>query len=665
MAEAEVYLVEIDRQRWPVVKFPKELLKPEDKATQTGNYKVAVLPVEKNELSVFKNSIFAGIILTLSRRWVDPYQLVLADTGDIYVLSGVAYRKGRQDLQHACEQVVEHDKTNYWIEQYRSHQLALQNQHRSISPQLRVEGKPMSTEAELEMAIRLSKEEYRRQTSNDQANAGPSGTKRTRSPSLDTDPDDDLYSSPSFAKKSRQDNRSASTRSSESSVILKDDSQSSESSLNMEKTPSPGEVRRLRDKFLMPQFTNPQQNKGDSANSISRSDVITEIPSSSMTGFPPSNKSSGLLDTLVNSTRFDSQFDEHQDATVETADDSLEASMKKMPEYSGSGSLSGIEHSAGAWTVAQDAELLRLKERTNPVPTFHQITQCIKAKFPGGACFSNRSAEHRYRRMIGPDPRTSRGDVSTNGLQARKIALAFLDQRRHGQAIALDRQNHKYTKAEDLELARLKEVEMPKAKWSEITEVFNRRFDFASRSKALSTSALYSRYSHPPSKSGQEEDQSGDSDSDSEAEEVKEDWMEGLSVPSSSTPWTTMEDAELIQMRERTEPRPSWQETVDALNRKFHGKAPDDPTRHFNNTRQRWRTIGGDKLSKSGLALRKEAFVLLGNADIMFSKSSPSSFSTEEDIELVKLRDKDMPDSLWVEIAEMFNSRMHVRPRYQ
>lgn len=53
MEETNVYLIEIERQRWPVVKFSKSLLKPEDMATRTGNYKIAVLPIERNELLVF------------------------------------------------------------------------------------------------------------------------------------------------------------------------------------------------------------------------------------------------------------------------------------------------------------------------------------------------------------------------------------------------------------------------------------------------------------------------------------------------------------------------------------------------------------------------------------------------------------------------------------
>lgn len=60
MPEAKVYIVELNGQKWPVVKFPKLLLKPEDISTRTEDYKKAVLPVEKNELSVFTLKRFYG-----------------------------------------------------------------------------------------------------------------------------------------------------------------------------------------------------------------------------------------------------------------------------------------------------------------------------------------------------------------------------------------------------------------------------------------------------------------------------------------------------------------------------------------------------------------------------------------------------------------------------
>lgn len=610
-------------------------------------------------------------VLTLFRLWIDPCELVLVDTGDIFDLCGIAYRNSNQELQHACEQVVEHDNMSYWIQQYRSHQLLLQKSREEFdSPQVHAKCRPAGEEAELEetdaekaelqAVIQLSKEEYERKISNDQAIAGPGGTKRTRSLTADTNPHDDLCSLPSSAKRSRNDSKTSSTSSSKSSGTLKEDSQFSKSSLDMEKTPSLAEVRRLRGMVFIPQFTAPSQNTDGQEDTKNREAGRIQPSSSSASSFSSAVKPRRFLD-MVDSAKSDEQK-EKPDST-----------RKRLTEYARSGSLLGMDSAAGAWTVEQDAELIRLKERVTPAPSWLQIVDILRARFPGVAHFKRMTSSQprtHYERMIREGATASQGNVSLNGLLARKAALAFLDKEDSEQSQSpKNRSYHKYTKEEDLEIIRLKEVAMPSKSWADIADTYDKKFGVFLHSNNRGQ-LLRARYSKLKPKSGQcEEDPPTDTDTDSEeseAEEVREDWMAGSSTHSSMTPWTKSEDAELIHLRERTEPRPSWQETVDALNRKFYEKASGDPPRNYNNTRQRWRQMSGDKnCSKAGLALRKEALALLSDTDITFTKSSPSSFSAEEDIELVKLRDEEMPGSAWVEITEMFNSRMHVKPGYQ
>lgn len=607
-------------------------------------------------------------ILTLIRCWVDPYKLVPADTGVIFDLCGMAKRNGNYDLQRACEQVVEYDAVEYWIEQYKSYQFALQVKAGLHSPRGGEETKSANEDPELERAIRLSKEDYQRETSNDQATAGPSGIKRTRSPTPETDPDDDLYSWPSSAKKSRKDDKTSSTSSSESSVTLKADSRSSKLSLNMEDTPSPAEVRRLRDKGFMTEFTISEQKKDNSEKSVGRPDVIAKAPSNSMADISPSNKSRGFLDTLVDFTRFSRNEDEHGSPTIEVADEILDLDKKRAPEYSGSGSLSGTDFPAENWTVAQDAELIRLRERTQPTPSWLQTNDILKRRFSDDIMFKrmNQSLPKiHYQRMTKEGAITGNVGVSVNGFRARKAALAFLDRKESDQVyVSKSKGCHRYTKEEDLEICRLKKYVMPNRSWSEIAKAFQKKFPVWSQIDRPDT-ALRGRYVLLRSKSGQYEGQSSVSDSeDSEAEEVREDWMggNGSSTYSSSFSWSTAEDAELIRTRAKMEPRPSWQETVDALNDKFH-KAASDTSRTYNSARQRWRWLKGE--NSQAKALREQALEMLGDADEASSGSTTSGFTTAEDNELVKLRDQEMSDASWAELAEMFNARLYLRPDYR
>ncbi|KAE9988129.1 hypothetical protein EG327_003488 [Venturia inaequalis] len=588
MPEAKVYIVELNGQKWPVVKFPKLLLKPEDISTRTEDYKKAVLPVEKNEL-----------------RWVDPHELVLADTGDIFNLCSMAHRTGYRELQHACEQVVEHDKTSYWIQQYRSQQLLLQESLEGFtSSQVQVECKPEGDEAELEeadtekaemeLAIRLSKEGYQRQTSNDQAIAGPSGSKRARSLTLDADPDDDLYSLPSSAKRSRMGDKTSSTSSSESSVTLRHDSHPSKSSLNMVKTPSPAEVRRLREENFLPKLATSQQNKEEQEESKTQKAKPIQPSSSLASSVPPAVKPRRFMDTLVDCTRFDQQKDEYN------------TTKKRLPENPGPGPLSVTESSEGAWTVAQDAELIRLRERAKPAFSWMQIDDALKRKFHGLP--STKPSRH-YDSMIKEGALTGKGNASVNGYRARKAALALLD--------------------------------------SEMSEQVR------------------------PSMNRRHDDQPNDSDSEeSEAEEVREDWLAGSSTSSSSALWSTLEDAELIRVRERTEPVPSWQDIADELNVKFHSKAVETKPRTQKNTRDRWRYISGEESrSKAGIKWRNKALALLDGDDASLVQLDNSSnakiWSKEEDDELVMLRDQELPDTPWDELAEIYNARLHARPDYE
>ncbi|TID25171.1 hypothetical protein E6O75_ATG04376 [Venturia nashicola] len=578
-------------------------------ATRRENYKIAVLPIEKHEL-----------------RWVNPFNLVLADTGDVFDLCAMAYRTDHRELQRACEQAVEHDKPSYWVQRYRTHQLRLEENL-------------------------------------DQAISGPSGTKRTRSPNPSTNSDDDLYSSPSSAKKSRTDDKTAKMSFSESSVTLKDDSQSSKPSLSMEKTPSKAEVRRMRDKVFMSKFATPQQNKDGQKGYKNRKAEPVQFSSSSAGSFLPASKPRRFLDTLVDSTRFDGQMDES------------DSTKNRLPEYLGSGSLLGVEFIAGSWTVEQDAELIRLKERLTPTPSWLQIVDILRTKFPNEAMFRRMNASqprHHYDRMIKEGATTSQGNVSLNGLRYRKAALAFLHKEDSEQAQSLkNRGYHKYTKEEDSEIIRLKEVAMPNKVWAEIADAFHKKFPVLSNSNNRGA-LLRARYSVlEPESSQHEEDPSADSDSDeSEAEEVREDWLAGSSACTSSARWSRPEDAELIRLRERTEPFQSWQDIRDALNVKFHCKAVETKPRTSQNTRDRWRYINGEKPgSKNGLEWRNKALALLdgGEASLEQLDNAPNAklWSKEEDVELVKLRDQELPGTSWAEIAEIYNARLHTRPDHK
>ncbi|QDS75363.1 hypothetical protein FKW77_002323 [Venturia effusa] len=556
MAGAQVFLAKIERQRWPVVKVPEELLTPEEKATQTGSYTVAVLAVERNEL-----------------HWIDPYELVEASSRKIFDLRVTACRDGNEDLQHACKQIMEHETLTYWIQQYRSYQMAMHSQYGASPPLHTAELPSVDGDDELELVLRLSKEEYQRKTTSDQVNAGPSGTKRTRSSALETDMDDDRHSLPPSAKKSRKDDKTSSTGSSESSITLKDDSQSSKSSPNMERPPLSAEVRRLRDMGFMNRFSTHQQNEDGKNESVVRQAEIVPVSSSSASSVSPPAKPRPFFDTLANSTTFDEQ--------------KLEIDKTKKPMLECPTSRMGFQ--AEVWTVEQDAELLRLKERVKPTPSWLQIRDLLKKKFPD--IHASRPNEH-YDNVIKEGALTGSKIISASSYQARKAALAFLDKH--------------------------------------------------------------------------EVDQSDDSDSEeSEAEEVREDWIQGSSAVSSSTPWTTLEDAELLCMRERKTPTPSWQETADALNETFRERTADRP-RTRDNVRHRFRYLTGNpRGSKAGTASRKAALALLDDCSSSSMKSKSGNFSTEDDIELVKLREEEMPGAAWVEVAEMFNSRMHVRPGYQ
>jgi hypothetical protein len=517
-----------------------------------------------------------------------------ADTSDIFDLATIATELKNESLYHACQQVVEHDTTDYWILQFQSLRLAMQKQD----------------------------EEYAA-LSRDQVSAETMARKRQRSPSSDPD---DLYSSPSAAKKSREDDKASSTSSFASSETLKSSSQPLTS--------------------------------GSSINSRHSS--------------TPLEKNQGLSGFMIESTKFKRRRDGLNDSEGQR-DDTVKAREEWFPEHPGLEDRSSeLGHSSVIWTTAQNAELIRLRERVKPTPSWQQTAEALHRKFAKECMFKRmRESQPRnhYERMIKEEARTSHGHVSKNGIWAREEALAFLNKQEvKKQSAPTDNGYHKYTTAEDLEIIRLREVDMVNCTWDQVTDVFNKKFSRTTRTRRLWQSVVYGRYQKLKPESEQQEDKSDDSNNEDEAEEAREDWMPEhhvlgkSSLALTSVSWTTKEDAELLHLREQTRPKPSWRETAEVLNQNFHTRGMNATPHNYNNTRERWRHMKGENnFSAEGKALRQKALALLADDESVLQNSIPNPFTKREDAELVKLREVEMPNKPWAQLAVVFNAKLHPR----
>jgi hypothetical protein len=529
--------------------------------------------------------------LTHTRYWVTDSQLIPADTSDIFDLAAAANKADDTALLHACEQVLEHESVDYFNKDFQSYRLAfrMENGVASRDPVPVETTGGLGQDADFQLAKKIQEEAYRALPPRKQGTAESSRAKRQRSSSPDSN---DLYGWPSSSKKSRKEGDTSSVNSSESSVTMESDSLplTSVPSSKSKQAPSPEKLRSLRLRQFMPAGSS--QSKKDHEKPAGKGKKPVQVSISSGQNPLSTNKPRGLLKSLVGPTKFQRHID----------DNNNESEEKNYTKDRGEWFLEhpGLEdQSSGNWTTAQDAELIRLKEKTKPAPTWPKIGEVLRKKFPG---LGLSRPERHYDNMIRKDASTSHGNISVNRLKARKAALAFLDKEEHSKS------NH--------------------------TE-------------------------HNPQ----------DSDSDDEAEEALEDWQLGYSS-SSATPWTTLEDAELIHMRERTNPKPSWQETVDALNHKFHARALDAEPRNYDNIRYRFRYLSG-KVSNSAnsLALRKTALIILDDdsykASPAFEPHPGTGWTTTEDVELVKLRDQEILDTTWEELAEIFNARLHTQSGYK
>lgn len=363
------------------------------------------------------------------------------------------------------------------------------------------------------------------------------------------------------------------------------------------------------------------------------------------------------------------------------------------------------ESSGGAWTLEEDTEVLRLRERVNPPllgkKLFERFTQkfshkerSIKSvfsrydKYLSTKAVSSRPA-YAWRRAqalaaLDDGPRSKENEDGDGGEDKNAHRIGDID------SISTDLSQGAvpsptwWTVAEDAELIHLREQITPRLSPYQMTKAFNAKFSRNPRTQQ----AMDSRYTSCL-KSGAFRMFSAEEKREQALAFLKKLELEpnpvstgnhsingigglsGIEGPDTSSPhskfWTVAEDAELIRLRERVSPTPSWPAIAALMDSQFCSSRSENAiVRRYYETLSSVKEVGTPGNIDRGKALEfldrtstppgKESTKIQSGK--RFSSSSVDPFSQEEDAELLRLREKRMPHAHWQDVTKLFNENM-------
>ncbi|KAF2432841.1 hypothetical protein EJ08DRAFT_117356 [Tothia fuscella] len=338
------------------------------------------------------------------------------------------------------------------------------------------------------------------------------------------------------------------------------------------------------------------------------------------------------------------------------------------------------EWNTSAWTVEEDAELIRLKEKTMPLIKGSRIHELFVAKFKNNTR-TQKALNSRYRRILGPTTANS-----TSPSSARTLALAFLAHTRSTENNTQkekafrgpsDAAGHCWTVAEDAELIRLRERVKPAPQGRQLTQLFNRN----SAPYVHSDQGLASRYNNSLSEfaafPGAKDCRAKalayldnlkskfDAVSVLEPDALNNDTdLDADRASGNYTLWTLEEDAELIDLKEKKPQEAGWQKISHA----YHSRFPR-ANRASGSISARYRKYLAPGLHDASHRVTAMEFLDRGplESQAIERESKPSlstsnahgtPYSVREDAELINIRENLVPKGEWQEVTSMFNARL-------